>query len=364
MYIKNIELSDFRNYESLNLEFDKNVNMILGQNAQGKTNLLESIFLTSLGKSFRTTKDSEMISFGKEYAKVAVNAVKEDEEVKIEIVLRKDGKIIKINDIKARKNSELLENVYVISFIPDDLKIVKDEPEKRRKFTDRELCQIKPAYYAALSDYKKTLFQRNNYLKEENINDDMLDVWDFKLSEYGAKLIFYRRAFIEKLSVISSILHKSITQEKEDLSLYYESNINSEGSMKQIQAAFYEELKQKRKHDKLQRTTSKGPHKDDIKIVINGIDIRHFGSQGQQRTAALSIKLSEIRLIEEETGEKAILILDDVLSELDSQRQKFLISSLSDVQLFISATELPGDVEESLNRGKKYIVSEGKIKQI
>jgi len=358
MYIKEINLKDFRNYENLNVQFHNKVNIFLGQNAQGKTNLLESIYITSMGKSFRTGKDREMVRFGSEFFRVKATAVKEEELV-VEIAVTKDGKKgVKIDGAKAKRMSELLENVYIVVFSPEDLRIVKDEPEKRRKFIDRELCQIKPSYYNNLNQYKKVLAQRNAYLKEYDIDDNILDIWDMQLAEYGSKIIEARTDFIKKLNIISGIIHKDITNRKEELEVIYEPDIEFTKNLREI---FFMKMKLNRKNDIRRRTTTIGPHKDDLKLLSNGIDIRNFGSQGQQRTAALSLKLSEIKLIEEETGENPVLLLDDVLSELDRERQNYLINSLSDIQVFITTTELSEEVEKSLGNIKYFDIEEGKI---
>lgn len=393
MHIKEIQLKNFRNYQELTAQFDPGVNLFYGQNAQGKTNLLESIYLTSMGKSFRTGKDRDMIRFGADFFRIKVTAAKEDgEEVTVELAVNGQGKKgIKINGIKAKKLSQLFENIYMVIFSPEDLKIVKDEPEKRRKFIDRELCQIKPSYYSSLSQYKKALMQRNTYLKEAEIDETILDIWDLKLSQYGSRIIKARDDFVKKLDPVSSQIHSGITGNREKLRIFYEPNVwdqerNSSGvpyriedstsrmahgensrnfqnqpDLKSIQEAFYGELKKNRKKDQKIRTTSKGPHKDDICLKIGDMDIRSFGSQGQQRTAALSLKLSEIRLIKNETGENPILLLDDVLSELDSQRQQYLISSLEDTQIFITATELSDKVKQGLEQIRHFHISGGRI---
>lgn len=358
MYIKEINLKDFRNYESLDVKFHKNVNIFLGQNAQGKTNLLESIYITSMGKSFRTGKDKDMIRFGSEFFRVKSTAVKDDDLI-VEIAVNKDGKKgIKVDGVKARKTSDLLENVYIVIFSPEDLRIVKDEPEKRRKFIDRELCQIKPSYYMNLNRYKKVLSQRNAYLKEFEIDESILDIWDMQLADYGSKIIVHRNEFIKKINKISGQIHRDITNKKENLEVIYEPNIEYCNDLQEI---YYKELKLNRKNDLKRRTTGRGPHKDDLKLLSNDIDIRNFGSQGQQRTAALSLKLSEIKLIEEETGESPVLLLDDVLSELDRERQNYLINSLENTQVFITTTEISKEVEESLGDIKCFTVENGKI---
>ena len=248
--------------------------------------------------------------------------------------------------------------MYIIIFSPEDLKIVKDEPEKRRKFIDRELCQIKPGYYSDLSNYKKVLRQRNTYLKETDIEPSVLDIWDFELAKYGSKVILKRKEFIDKINTISSRIHEGISGGKEKLELKYEPNIDFTGN---TEKDYYDLLVSERNDDIRNRTTGRGPHKDDLKISGNGADLRKFGSQGQQRTAALSLKLSEIRLIEEETGEKPVLLLDDVLSELDNERQTYLINSLGENQMFITTADLSGKVARSLPEGKVFKISSGNV---
>ncbi len=364
MYIKEIELHDFRNYRELSVKFDPGVNILHGKNAQGKTNLLESIYITSMGKSFRTNKDKELIRFGADFFRVKIKAVKED-DISVELAVNQEGKKgIKIDGIKARKLSQLFENIYIVIFSPEDLRIVKDEPEKRRKFMDRELCQIRPAYYNSLGQYKKTLAQRNAYLKEERIEPDVLDIWDSQLAEYGSEVIRHRERFIERLDSISREIHESITNQRESLEVSYEPSIDPCPDSSDLRYAFYEELQKNRERDLKTGTTGKGPHKDDLKLQIGGIDIRSFGSQGQQRTAALSLKLSEIRLIEEETGESPILLLDDVFSELDQERQNYLVHSLENTQIFITTTEISPGLEQSLERIRYFQVKDGAVTKI
>ncbi len=357
MYIKNIKIKDFRNYNELDLDFNSKVNFILGQNAQGKTNLLESIYITSIGKSFRTSRDTEMICFGKDFARVYCEISRNDIDGSVEIIIDRAGKkFVKLDGVKIKRASELLKNVYIVIFSPEDLKIVKDEPEKRRKFIDRELCQIKPSYYDSLSNYKKVLLQRNTYLKEETVDPSILDIWDMQLAEYGKRVMRHRSEFIEKLDFISSEIHGKITDGRENLSIKYAPNVDFKDDL-------YEILKKSCDNDMRQRTTTRGPHKDDLEFFIDSINVRSFGSQGQQRTCALSLKLAEIKIIEDETGEKPVLLLDDVMSELDSMRQKFLIKSLEDIQLFITTTEMSERLLEEFNEKNIFIVTKGNVEK-
>ena len=364
MYIDKIELKDYRNYRELEASFSDRVNIFIGNNAQGKTNLLESIYMNSMAKSFKTTKDKELIRFGEEYCIIKSHAVMEDDEQETEIIITKEGrKEVKINGVKIRKTSELLDKIYVIIFSPDDLKIVKEDPDKRRRFIDRELCLISPGYYSDIGNYKRALVQRNNLLKERNIDKVMLDVWDHELAKYGVRVISKRSDFIKKIDVISRDIHSTISGGKENLKLKYETNVEIPEGIDSIDAEsiFIEKLKENIESDISNRNTGKGPHRDDIKISADEIDLRKFGSQGQQRTAALSLKLSEIKIIEEETGEKPILLLDDVLSELDKERQTYLINSLGENQMFITTTDILGSVAQSMPAGKIFKIKNGEI---
>ena len=350
MRINQLRLKDFRNYKNLDISFHPKVNIFMGNNAQGKTNLLEAIYITSLGKSFRTGKDWEMIRFEMPFFRVEVDASKDGEVLLIDMAVSQEKKGIKIDGLKATKTSDLLENIYTVIFSPEDLKIVKDEPEKRRRFIDREITQLRPSYYQNLTCYKKALVQRNALLKDCNLNEENLNVWDESLAYYGHRIMEQREIFISKLDTISRQLHNDITEGKETLEVIYEKDCCED---------LLEKLTRSHRRDRMRGTTGAGPHRDDLKILVNGVDIRPYGSQGQQRTAALSLKLSELQLIKEETGEEGILLLDDVLSELDAQRQQFLIKSLGSVQLFITATELSKEVRKSLAGGNLYKVTEG-----
>lgn len=361
MYIKSLELQDFRNYEKLNIDFHPNVNLVLGNNAQGKTNLIEAIYLSSLGKSFRTSNDTEMIRFGSKFFRIKVEAEKKSEEITVEMAVSKESKAVKLNGRKIKKISELLEHVYIVVFSPEDLKIVKEEPEKRRRFVDRELSQIKPVYFNNLTRYKKVLLQRNAMLKELSPKMSLLEVWDAELIEYGSRIILQRDEFIKKMNRISREIHRGITNGKEKLQIQYEANIPVMKTLDEQKEIFDEKIKSNIEKDLTRRTTTSGVHRDDLKITVNGIDIRKYGSQGQQRTAALSLKLAEIMLIKEETDEDCILLLDDVLSELDEERQNYLINSLSEIQLFITSAELSERVRRTLPQGKTFFVNNGKI---
>lgn len=347
MYIKDIELHKFRNYSDIKVSFDDKINLFLGDNAQGKTNLLEGIYLNALGRSFRVSRDKELIKFGEDYCRIKSSFISFGDERMTEIVIRRDGKKgIKADGIRIVKASELLDRLFIIVFSPEDLKIVKEDPEKRRRFIDSELCQIRVGYLSDLNEYRRVLRQRNSYLKGENIDMNMLAVWDMQLAATGKRIIEKRKNFIEKIDIISRDIHDRISGGKEKLELKYEPcEFDPERTGEDIR----------------KRTTMHGPHRDDFRISANGVDLRKFGSQGQQRTAALSLKLSEIKIIEEEKGEKPVLLLDDVLSELDNERQILLMNMLGENQMFITTTDLTDEVKENLPEGKIIFIREGNI---
>lgn len=369
MFIKNVELKNYRNYKDLKIDFDERVNLILGNNAQGKTNLVESIYIASFGKSFRTGSDYKLIKFGEKETFIKVEAEKEDYSTDVEIVIKLKGsssteKFVKKDRKNISRASELLNNILIVVFSPEDLKIVKDEPEKRRKFINRELCQISLSYYESFSSYRKILLQRNTYLKEININPDILDAWDVQMAKHGANIIKLREKYIEKIAELSRAIHSGITGGEEELIIKYEPNLKIQPTLKDQEDRFYEALKMSFDSDLKNRNTQVGPHRDDISFFVNGVDMRSYGSQGQQRTCALSLKLAELSLIKEDTGETPILILDDVMSELDQKRQEFLINTLKENQLFITTTDLDKGVISKLEGAAIFHVEAGTVKRI
>ena len=361
MYIKNLKLKNFRNYKDLTIDFDRRVNLITGQNAQGKTNMIEALYMSSMGRSFRTSHDTEMIRFGEEMAYVKVAAEKEYTDTKVEILLSKDAKkAIRKDGSSIRRTADLLDNIIIVIFSPDDLKIVKDEPEKRRKFIDRELSQIKPAYFDAFMKYRRALLERNSYLKSDDVKESMLDIWDEGLIKYGALIMKYRNDFVNEISETAGRIHKKITNGKESLSLKYVPNVAFAGDIRTQEEYIERELITSRNKDIRTGTTSKGPQKDDISFIIDNINVRNYGSQGQQRTSALSLKLAELEIIKRETGENAILLLDDVMSELDEERREYLIRALSENQIFITATDIDDSLMRAYPEAEIIKIKEGK----
>ena len=334
MWINNIKLSNFRNYNKKTINLHENINVFYGENAQGKTNIIESIFFGSIGKSFRTNKEKELIKFNEEKALIEINFNKSDREGNIKIEIG-DKKQIYLNGIKIKKLSELLGNINIVIFTPDDINILKGGPQNRRKFLDIMISQLRPNYMHILTLYLKTLEQRNNYLKQiklEKKDENLLDIWDEKLVEYGLKIFEYRKEFIEKIQKKIKNIHKEITQNKEEIEIKYFSDANTRQN-------FINELKSRRKLDIIKGFTTKGIHRDDFVIYINGREVEVFGSQGQHRTAVLSLKLSELKVIYDEIGEYPILLLDDFMSELDDKRRKNFLNNIKDIQVIITCTE-------------------------
>ena len=353
MIIKNIKLKNFRNYDELNLNLDKGINIFHGDNAQGKTNIIEAIFMSAIGKSFRTNKDSELIKFGECCAQICVEFVDSDREGNIKIEIN-DKKRVKFNDVPLKKLSEILGKVYVVLFTPDDIGILKGSPAGRRKFLNIMISQLRPLYMFALSEYAKTMNQRNMYLKQikfENKPEDMLDIWDTKLAELGMRVYLYRKEFIEKISDKIHDIHSNITNNNEKIDIFY----NFECSSKE---EYFEKLRKSRKSDIQKCSTNFGVHRDDFFIKINDKLIGAYGSQGQHRTAILSLKISELQIIHDEMGEYPVLLLDDFMSELDKDRRKNLLENIYNNQIIITCTDKSFFSEIDANL---YNVSKGKI---
>lgn len=354
MYIEKIKLNNFRNYEELELNLNKNINIIYGNNAQGKTNILESIFLSSFGKSFRTNKEKEMIRFGQDKSLIDIFFQKKDRDGKIRIEIG-NKKQISLNGIKIKKLSELLGNINIVIFTPDDINILKEGPAKRRRFLDMLIGQLRPNYVYSLNMYLKTIEQRNNYLRqirEENKPENMLEIWDEKLAEYGEKIFLYRKDFIDKILNKINEIHKNITGEKEKIKIEYISNCEQREEYLKL-------LKERRKLDIIKGYTTKGIHRDDFIVYINDNDVSIYGSQGQNRTAVLSLKISELQVVRDEIGEYPILLLDDFMSELDEERRKNFLNNIRNTQVILTATdkiELE-ELEDSIFNVKEGVVT-------
>lgn len=357
MFIKSLELKNYRNYEQLSMNFAGGTNLLYGDNAQGKTNIVEALYLAATTKSHRGSKDREIIQFHHDEAHIRIHYEKQDIMHQLDMHLKKNrAKGVAIDRIPIRKSSDLLGQIPVIFFSPEDLKIIKNGPSERRKFLDIELSQLERLYLYHLTKYNKILMQRNNLLKQLKFQPslvDTLEFWDLQLVKYGSEVIRYRRKFIDHLNMIIKEIHRKLTGNREEIQLEYENNVEYD--------IFLTELNKKRSIDLKYTTTSIGPHRDDISFIVNGIDIRKFGSQGQQRTAALSLKLSQIQLVKEVLHDTPVLLLDDVLSELDSNRKIYLLESIKDTQTFITCTGLDEFISQHLPVQRMFQIKEGKI---
>lgn len=357
MIINSIELQDFRNYETLKLDFDSGTNILYGDNAQGKTNVLEAIYICATTKSHKSNKDREIIHFDKEEAHIRMYLEKDAYEYKVDMHLRKSkSKGIAINGQKIKKAADLIGLLNVVFFSPEDLSIIKNGPSERRRFVDMELCQLDKSYIYNLNQYNKIVNQRNKLLKDFYQNSDLLEtihIWDSQLLSYGKQIISRRRNFIENLNQIIYDIHLKLSGGREKLVISYEPDV--------LEEEYEEKLKNGMDRDLRLKQTSIGPHRDDFSFIVNEVDIRKYGSQGQQRTAALSLKLAEIELVKKITKTCPLLLLDDVLSELDSHRQNHLLNSIGDIQTIITCTGLDDFINNRFTINKIFKVTDGII---
>ena len=357
MIIESLDLQNYRNYELLNINFSNKTNILYGNNAQGKTNILEAIYVAGTTKSHRGSKDREIISFDKDEAHIKLIVRKNGIPHRIDMHLKKTkSKGVAIDGIPIRRAVDLLGIINIVFFSPEDLNIIKSGPAERRRFMDMELCQLDKLYVHNLLNYNKALLQRNKLLKDISFQpslEDTLDVWDEQLVNYGCELICIRRTFINNLNDIIFNIHRKLSGDKEELILGYEPSVKED--------EFKKELYISRERDIRQKITGCGPHRDDMSFNIGDMDIRKYGSQGQQRTCALSLKLSEIELVKKITGDNPVLLLDDVLSELDGNRQNYLLDSIDSVQTIVTCTGLDEFINYRFQFDKVFRVSEGHI---
>ncbi|HHW94781.1 MAG TPA: DNA replication/repair protein RecF [Mogibacterium sp.] len=390
MRIERIHLENFRNYKHVEIFPDKSRNIIVGENAQGKTNLIEAIYMAAFAKSFRTNNAAEMVSFGAKQGRIGIDIFSEELEKNINITIRTDGKKMIQKDGKAiRKIADLLNTVVVIIFSPDDLRIIKDSPDRRRTFLNSEISQIRPRYYEVLREYNETLRQKNALLKgyfnvsrktftradnlmlneasrfdnSRKFNEEMLDIYDRKLADSAYEIVRYRKDFVEMLSTEAEEIVRKISGDREQLKIKYKTTCDFV-TAPEGRDIIYEQFYNRRDKDIYAGSATAGPHRDDIEFYINGEDAKKYGSQGQQRTIALALKLAEIRMAKIFLEESPILLLDDVLSELDLDRQRFLVSEIDDVQLFITSAEINEEVIKYLKGGTLLRVEEGSITRV
>lgn len=357
MILKSLELANFRNYEELNISFDKGTNILYGDNAQGKTNILEAIYVSATTKSHKGSKDKEIINFNKEEAHIRTYLEKENVETRVDMHLRKNkSKGIAIDGQKIKKAADLMGLLNVVFFSPEDLSIIKDGPAERRRFADMELCQLDSFYLYNLNHYNKIIGQRNKLLKDMYFQPELketLNIWDSQLVSFGSKIIERREQFVKQLGDIIFDIHKKLSGGKEELVIAYEPDVSIED--------FEKQMKYNQDKDIRLKQTTTGPHRDDFSFVVNGVDIRKYGSQGQQRTAALSLKLSEIELVKKISKDTPVLLLDDVLSELDSNRQNYLLNSIGNIQTIITCTGLDEFINNRFEINKIFNVTNGTV---
>lgn len=357
MFIKSIELLNYRNYGQLHMEFHEGTNVLYGDNAQGKTNILEAIYVCCTTKSHKSSKDKEIIRFGTDESHIKLSLVRDGVPYRIDMHLKKNkAKGVAVNGVPIKKASELFGIVNVIFFSPEDLNLIKNGPAERRRFIDLELCQLNKLYVHSLVQYNKVVAQRNKLLKEMDFSPSLketLPVWDMQLIRYGKELVRFRREFLKELNLIIRDIHFHLSGEREELSILYEPNVTEE--------EFESALERNRAQEARQRLTLTGPHRDDLNFMVNGTDIRRFGSQGQQRTAALSLKLAEIELVKRKVKDYPVLLLDDVLSELDGKRQEHLLSEISNIQTLITCTGLDELVSSRFQMDRVFKVVEGTV---
>lgn len=359
MIVESLKLQNYRNYEYLNMNFDEKINIIYGDNAQGKTNILESMYVCATSKSHRGSKDREIIRFDNDESHIKVNVKKNDMNYRIDMHLKKNKpKGIAVNGIPIKRAVELFGILNIVFFSPEDLNIIKNGPSERRRFIDMELSQLDKIYLECLINYNKVVNQRNSLLKEYAFSgrEDIissLDIWDMQLVKYGNDVIKSREKFVKEINDLVKSIHTKLSGDREQLEIIYEPCVKEQD--------FESELVRVRDRDLKFKCTNIGPHKDDMCFLINGMDVRKYGSQGQQRTAALSLKLAEIELVKQIIHDTPVLFLDDVLSELDSRRQNFLLDSIGNIQTMITCTGLEEFINNRFSINKIFKVVNGTV---
>ena len=368
MKLTNLQLQNFRNYESVQLEFTDGVHVFIGENAQGKTNLMESIYALAMTKSHRTTNDKELIGWNKEFATIKGTVEKTATKTNLELQFSKKGKIAKVNYLEQKRLSSYLGNLNVILFAPENLTLVKGSPQNRRKFVDMELGQMSSLYLYDLVEYNRVLKQRNTYLKQLAIKkkqpDEYLEVLSEMLSELASKIVFHRLDFMKQLEALAIPIHDQLSLGREKFSVSYQATIPLEDGLtpSQMKEIYMNQFKKNQTREADQATTLIGPYRDDLIFYLNEVPVQTYGSQGQQRSTVLSLKLAEIELMKLSTGEYPLLLLDDVLSELDDDRQTHLIKAIENkVQTFITTTSLDGIKQQFINEPVVIPIEKGTI---
>jgi DNA replication and repair protein RecF len=371
MYIEQLALKNYRNYDSTSVEFENKVNVILGENAQGKTNIMESIYVLAMAKSHRTTTDKDLIRWDQEYARIDGRIQKKNSSLPLQLIISKKGKKAKFNHIEQRKLSQYIGNMNVVMFAPEDLNLVKGSPQVRRRFIDMEIGQVSPIYLHDMSQYQKILQQRNHFLKmmqiKKQTDQAMLEVLTEQFIDMAVKVVTKRFEFLRLLQKWAEPVHKGISRGLEQLEIAYKPSVDvlEDQELSKMKVSFEEKFSKLRNREVERGTTLFGPHRDDLQFFVNGRDVQTFGSQGQQRTTALSVKLAEIELIHSEIHEYPILLLDDVLSELDDYRQSHLLNTIQGrVQTFVTTTSVDGIHHQTLKEASMFEVVSGQIEKV
>lgn len=371
MYIESLALKNYRNYEEFFMNFENKVNVILGENAQGKTNVMESIYVLAMAKSHRTSNDKDLIRWEQEYAKIEGRVQKQHGNLPLALVISKKGKKARLNHIEQQKLSRYVGNMNVVMFAPEDLNLVKGSPQVRRRFIDMEIGQVSPVYLHDISQYQKILQQRNHYLKmlqiKKQTDQTMLEVLTEQFIQVAVKIVAKRFEFLNLLENWAKPIHQGISRGLESLEIRYKPSVEvlEEQDWSKMVAGFEEKYGKVSAKEIERGTTLFGPHRDDLLFLVNGRDVQTFGSQGQQRTTALSVKLAEIELINKEVGEYPILLLDDVLSELDDYRQSHLLNTIQGkVQTFVTTTSVDGIDHQTLKEASTFEVKHGNMKKV
>lgn len=368
MYIERLKLNGYRNYEEVELEFSPNINVFIGENAQGKTNVMEAIYVLAMAKSHRTSNDKELVQWGSEYGKIEGDIQKKYGKLPFELTISKKGKKAKVNHLDQSRLSDYVGQMNVVMFAPEDLNVVKGSPQLRRRFLDMEIGQISPVYLHDLSSFQKILKQRNHILKKNQGKRDFEDLsFEIFTEQYvtaAVKVIKKRFDFMKLLQEWAAPIHFGISRELEKLEIHYKSvsGMEAHWDTAQMEQHLLDKLKEQRNREFERGVTLVGPHRDDLQFFVNDYDVQTYGSQGQQRTTALSLKLAEIELIKKEIGESPILLLDDVLSELDDYRQSHLLNTIhGDVQTFVTTTSVEGIDHNTIREAKMFHVKQGSV---
>lgn len=370
MLVENLKLYNFRNYKSLNIDFSKRINIIYGDNGQGKTNILEAVFLCASARSHRTPRDGDLVFHGEQGYYVKLGLSKGSSPSDVEIIYKQSEKRkIKINEVPLKKVGELIGHLNVVIFSPEDLMVIKEGPSERRRFIDITISQLKPSYFYDLQQYVKIISHRNNLLKDIQYNKsliDTLDVWNNNLVRTGSRIIKVRNEFVKMLSDKARVNHSKLTNDNEILEIRYSPSVELKGEsdITSIENNFNKKLESIVNREISKGTTLLGPQRDDYEIFLNDKNIKMFGSQGQQRTAILSVKLAEIDIMKDNTGENPILLLDDVMSELDAKRQDYLLNSINDIQTFITCTDKDIYTGKIGIESSMYHIRDGQVDQI